>query len=53
MQPTTQVDADKVTYNNDQQYSTLQHHTMSPTTHSDKMSHTVTLDQQQYSVLKL
>ena len=53
MQPTTQVDADKVTYSTEQRYSTLQHHTMSPTTDSDKMSHTVTSDQQQYSVLKL
>ena len=48
MQPTTQVDADKVTHSTDQQYSTLQNHTMSPTT---EMSHTVTSDQHLYSVL--
>ena len=48
-------DSHKLSHNNTtlQQYSCLNHQTMPPTTDSDKMSHTVTTDHQQYSVLKL
>ena len=50
--PTTQIDSNRVAHSTEQQYSTLQHHTVSPTTDSYKMSHTVTPDQQQYSTLQ-
>lgn len=48
---TTHVDVNKVAHSTDQQYSTLQQHTMSPTTDSDKKSHFALSDQQQYSAL--